>query len=323
MVTSQDARITGWVCAGLSMVILLTRVAAARLRQGSFDVSTAVCAGALVVSIARLAVNQFVLSYGTSNDAIHGKTRYFDTDNFDKLKTGSILALVARMLITTFFWLQNCLLLLFYSQIFTFRPRWTTMLIRTCWIAMPITYIAVILSTLLECRPFRLYWQVQPDPGQCIRAYMQLLVQGVANIVLDILLLGISYPLVAVRHRSISETVRVGTLFTLGFFCIIVTCVRIAYIYEEDSYQPVRSLWASVQMLVSCFVANAPTIYGSLKLVSRTRSEQLARRSSRPEVWLALQSSRENSLPISNTPTGRHDTETSTASEKCWSRWTP
>lgn len=121
-------------------------------------------------------------------------------------------------------------------------------------------------------------------------AYAQLLAQGICNIILDLFLLAISWPLVAVRNRSLSQNLRVGTLFVIGFFCIITTALRIAYIYAEDSYQPVRSFWASVQMLVSSFVANAPTIYGCLQLVRRRKSDQRQRRASRPEAYSALDS---------------------------------
>lgn len=51
------------------------------------------------------------------------------------------------------------------------------------------------------------------------------------------------------------------------------------------SAQPTRSLWASVQMLVSTFVANAPTIYGDLRIIQKKKIEPLLRRQSRPELW--------------------------------------
>lgn len=323
LVSSQDARLAGWACAGLSLLILIVRATAARLQSGSFDISAIICFAAIVVVSARLVVNYYVLSYGTSNDALFGNSQYFDSHDLEALKIGSILALIARLLITTFYWLQNCLLLLFYSRILEIRARWTTVLIQLCWIAMPLTYIAVVLATFLECHPFRVYWQIEPNPGICIRAYIQLLTQGVANIVLDLILLAIAWPLIVVRHRSVWEKLRVGTLFCLGFFCIITTCVRIGYIYAEESYQPVRSFWASVQMVVSCFVANAPTIYGCFKLIRRRKSHQIARRGSRPEVWLHLRVTNER-LASSDIPvlTGQPTTPP-TCSEKGWSRWVP
>jgi len=290
LVSSGEAEVAGWICAGLSMVILLVRVVAVTIKQGKIDISTIICIAAVLVVGARVGVNQFLLKYGTSNDALRDKSQYFDSHDLETLKTGSILALIARLLDTTFYWLQTCLLLLFYSRIFAVRARWCTVLIRIAWGALPLTYIAVVLATFLDCRPFKRYWQIDPSPGTCVKAYAQLLTQGIANIALDLVLLAISWPIVVARHRSLSEKLRVGALYCLGFFCIIVTCVRIAYIYANGSYQPVRTFWASIQMLVSCFVANAPTIYGSLTLIKRRKSQQSVRRCSRPDDWTQVQS---------------------------------
>ncbi|OTA98165.1 hypothetical protein M426DRAFT_43116, partial [Hypoxylon sp. CI-4A] len=178
------------------------------------------------------------------------------------------LVLVARVLLTSALWLQICVLLLFYSRI-TSGITWADRLTKTAWVAVCLTYIAIVPATFLECRPISLYWQISPDPGHCVRAYVQLLIQGVANIVIDLLLLSIAYPLICLRKRSLSEYISLYTLFALGTFCIVITVVRIVLVFDEDSSQTTRSLWASVQIFVSCFVANAPTIYGSLRVVRR------------------------------------------------------
>lgn len=325
LVSSEEAKVGGWACSAIAAVILMVRLIAARVHQGSFDASSVVCVAAILTIAARVGVNQYVLSFGTSNDALNGKDTYFNAKDLENLKIGSILSLIARLLITTVCWLQNCLLLLFYSRIFEIRARWTTRLIQLTWIAIPLTYVAVILSTFLECHPFHLYWQVSPAPGHCIKAYVQLLLQGISNIVLDLLLLAISYPLLAaVRHRSLPEQLRVGLVCCLGIFCIVITIVRIAYIYAESSYQPVRSFFASVQIAASCFVANIPTIYGSVRLVRRRKSDQMIRRGSRPEVWLQLQATNDSAAPI-NVPVSmmRETSNSSNASEKTYARWVP
>lgn len=328
LISSEESRVAGWVCAGVSLVILIARVITARVAYGSFDISTVICAVAIVIISGRIVVNQYVLTYGSSNDAVFGNAEYFDANDLEHLKIGSILILVARLMITTVYWLQICLLLLFYSRILLVRgARSTSFLIRVSWIAVPVTYIAVALATFLECQPFRLYWQVHPDPGKCIRAYVQLLTQGISNIVLDLLVLAISYPLVAsMRHRTASENLRMGALYCLGFFCIIVTCLRIGYIFAEQSYQPVRAFWASIQMVVACFVANTPTIYGSLKLMRRRKSVQTARRASRPDVWMSPQvttATTTENASASDVPVDGQQTTSPTSSEKGRSRWIP
>ena len=318
LISSEEAKVGSWVCAGVSLVTLLTRVVAARCHYGAFDLSTLVVGASIVFIVGRLVVEQYLLTDGTSNDALNSSSTYDNSKNLEDLKIGSILSLIARLLDTTIFWLQNCLLLLFYSRILEIRAKSTTRLIQVVWIVMPVTYIAVVLTTFLECQPFHLYWQIDPNPGICIKAYAQLLLQGLSNIMLDLLILAITHPLLAaVRQGSLSEQVRVGILCCLGLFCIVITLVRIEYVFAESSYQPVRSFFSSIQITASCLVANTPTIYGCVRMIRRRRFEQMIRRGSRPEVWLKLQASNE-SIASANVPVAaiRETSNSSRATEK-------
>jgi hypothetical protein len=285
MITVNQAGDSNWACAALSIVILLTRLAVYRNRQNAFDVSSMLCVASILIVSTRIAVNYYLLKDGSANTPLSGSPSNFTAQDYAAIKTGSILAIVGRLLITTYYWFQVSLLLLFYSRI-VYQERWITNTIRFCWFTIFASYVAVILTTFLECRPFRLYWQLTPHPDGCVRAYVQLFTQGTANIVLDLILLVIAVPLLLNwRNRTLSENLRIGLLVMLGTLCIIVTCIRLAYIHGADSAQVTRTFWASIQMLVATFVANAPTIYGSLKLMRRRKSEQLARRASRAEVW--------------------------------------
>lgn len=283
MITAMQAKYANYVCAALALVILLIRLTISRVQRRTIDASFFLVIASILVITARVIVNHFYLRYGTASDAIN-KAHYFDTHDATLIKEGTILSLCARILITASCWLQIGLLLLFYWHIMYTIP-WVVRLIKLCWIAVGVTFVAVVLTTFLECRPFDLYWQVTPNPGTCVRAYIQLLTQCISNIVIDILLLVISYPLLVCKGRSWGQHLRIGMLFTLGTFCILVTILRLKSVYATRSAQPTRSLWASVQVVVSAFVANVPTIYGDLKIVQRKRSEPLIRRASRADTW--------------------------------------
>lgn len=283
MFSASQARHANYVCAALAIIILLTRLTVARLQKKKLDAGTYLIVASILVIIARLVVNFYYLRLGTASDAINN-ARYFDTHNRRSIMKGTILSLSARILITASCWLQIGLLLLFYWRVM-YTIRWVVRLIKVCWLVTIVTFMAVVLANFLECRPFHLYWQISPDPGTCVRAYIQLLIQCISNIVIDIILLIISYPLLLCKGRSWGQHFRVGTLFILGTFCIIVTVLRLKSVYATKSAQVTRSLWASVQVVVSAFVANVPTIYGDLKVVQRKRSEPLARRVSGAETW--------------------------------------
>ncbi|KAI0101111.1 hypothetical protein F4814DRAFT_105891 [Daldinia grandis] len=267
---SYEAQDVGYACAALSVLILVSRVVISRWRREPIDLSFVFVVLSILMIIGRIITNNFYLRFGTANDVLHDP-HFSDRHDTSRLKTGSILVLLARVLLTAALWFQICLLLLFYSRI-TSGITWADRLTKTAWVAVVLTFIAVVLATFLECRPISLYWQISPDPGHCVRAYVQLLIQGIANIIIDLMLLFIAYPLVCLRKRSLSEYVSLYSLFALGTFCIVITIIRVVLIFSENSSQTTRSLWASVQMLVSCFVANAPTIYGSLRVARRKRS---------------------------------------------------
>ncbi|KAI1077804.1 hypothetical protein F5B20DRAFT_253301 [Whalleya microplaca] len=270
--TSSEAQTVGYACGALSLLILGSRLVITQWRREPLDLSFWLVIVSMTVIVARMVTNYFYLEFGTASEALHDPNR-FDEINYDLLKTGSILVLPARILITAVLWLQICILLVFYSRI-TSGLGWARLMINGTWAAVVLTFVAVILATLLECRPIHLYWQTSPNPGNCIRAYAQLLIQGISNIVIDLMLLVIAWPLVRLRKRSLYQYISLYTLFALGTFCIVITVIRVALIFSKDSSQTTRSLWASVQMFVSCFVANAPTIYGSFRVVRRKRPGQ-------------------------------------------------
>jgi hypothetical protein len=161
MITVKQAGDSNWACAALSIVILLTRLAVYRNRQNAFDISPMLCVASILIVSTRIAVNYYLLRDGSANNPQSGSPSSFDAQDYAAIKTGSILAIVARLLITTYYWLQVSLLLLFYSRVLysriIYKGRWITNTIRFCWLTIFTSYVAVILATCLECRPFKLY----------------------------------------------------------------------------------------------------------------------------------------------------------------------
>ncbi|KAI1750553.1 hypothetical protein F4782DRAFT_532455 [Xylaria castorea] len=270
MTAQGAAEQVNYATTALTLLILLTRIALWVWRQERVDTSFILVVASVLIVVARIVANVFYLKYGNAADVIKHAS-YFDEGNLADIKTGSILVLVARALITTILWLQVAILLLFYTRI-TYGVGWVAWVVKITWATVAVTFIGNILLTFLECRPISLYWQITPDPGYCVQANAQLLSQTISNIVLDILLIVIAYPIVGLRKRTIAEHVTLYTLFALGTFCIIISIIRVVSVRDSGSSQVIRSLWASVQMLVSTFVANAPNIYGSGRALRRKRS---------------------------------------------------
>ncbi|KAI1163855.1 hypothetical protein F5B18DRAFT_671681 [Nemania serpens] len=269
MIDTRPAENANYATAALTLTILITRISLSIWRRERIDTSMILVVASIVVVVARTVTTIYYLRYGNAADAIK-HAHYYKMNDSDNVKAGGILILMARVLMTTILWLQDCLLLLLYYRII-YGVKWAALVVKTTWATAAVTYIAVVLVTFLECRPIYLYWQITPYPGHCLQAYAQLLTQTVSNIILDIMLIGVAWPIVGLKKRTIAEHITLYTLFALGTFAIVVSIIRIVTVQYSGSSQVTRSLWASVQMVVSTFLANAPSIYGSIRCLREKR----------------------------------------------------
>ncbi|KXJ89844.1 hypothetical protein Micbo1qcDRAFT_165229 [Microdochium bolleyi] len=264
----SEAQAANYACAAISLFIVLFRAITTIWQRKKLDTSFYLVLASIVFIIARIVVNHYYLSFGTVSDVLSGKLTVYDPD---LVRAGSILVLIARIILAVILWLQMCILLLFYQNLLS-GITVVAFIIRATWFMLAATFVGTILATLLECRPIELYWQMDPRPGQCVRAYAQLLLQGISNGIVDIMLLVISFPILSLQKRTLGEHLRLYGLFVLGTFCIVVTILRVVLIFNNSSSQETRSLWASIQVVVSTFVANAPNVYGSLRVARRRKS---------------------------------------------------
>jgi hypothetical protein len=296
MITSNNAALATWVCSGLALSIILSRLLVVRFYRVKLEPADWLAILGIAVIVARLINDYYLLVDGTANDALVRHLRNLNAAQLHQIKIGSILALIARLLDTTFYWLSTATLLLFYSKLLH-SLHWATIAIRCCWGLLAATYIAVVVVTFTECHPLHLYWQVYPNPGQCTHAYIQLFLQGSCNILLDLSVLLISVPLLRLQGRSTGQKLRITVMVCLGLICIIITCIRIPLVVQGKSAQPSRTFFASIQILTSAFVANVPTIYGRLQNGRRKRAEQTLRRGSAPELWWSSRSTTRSGGP--------------------------
>ncbi|KAI1185976.1 hypothetical protein F5B17DRAFT_445238 [Nemania serpens] len=269
MIDTTPAEHANYVTTAVALMLLITRLSLSIWRRERIDASFVLVAASIVLVVARAVITIYYLRFGNAADAIKHAS-YYKVSDSDNVKDGGILILVARALVTTILWLQVCLLLLLYYRII-YGAKWAARAVKMTWATAAVTYVAVILVTFLECRPIYLYWQITPYPGHCLQAYAQLLTQTVSNIVLDILLIGVAWPIVGLKKRTVAEHITLYTLFALGAFAIVVSIIRILTVQSSGSSQVTRSLWASVQIAVSTFLANSPSIYGSIRCLRPRR----------------------------------------------------
>ncbi|KXS98323.1 hypothetical protein AC578_6851 [Pseudocercospora eumusae] len=280
----DGADVANWICASLALTILFLRLATHWYQNRCFDKSAYVVIASIVVLLSRTICNAIILDFGSINTLSLAR----ESEVSSRAQTGSKLTLAARVLVTTYYWLQSALLLMFYHKILH-HISWIHRAINLAWVTLVLTYIAVILATFLECRPIDLYWTPQFPQPHCLKAFVQILLQCIANAAIDLLLLIISLPILQAQARAFPGNLQLGVLYILGSFCIIIIGLRVHYIYRDGAVQHARSFWASIQVAVATFVANAPSIYGNIKVVKRRRSSVISlsrSRSVQHDAWL-------------------------------------
>ncbi|KAK1831160.1 hypothetical protein QBC39DRAFT_95082 [Podospora conica] len=246
--------VSWWITALCSVVIAL-RLAGRYVRVEKLFFEDKLAALFLIPLVLRAAVVHVVLLYGTNNVLIPPLLE-LSQDQIRRRSIGSGLVLLSRILHPAATWTLKLVSLEFFSRLVSSRRyRLTLWSMR---LALLLTFLAIIVATLAECRPFSSYWTVLPTPpAQCRQGYAQLLTVSISSALTDLLLILFPVPIIASTTLKLSRKILLMLLFCLGVFNIIVGVARVPRILAEDGYQGVRTTWASVEIVVAVFVANA------------------------------------------------------------------
>lgn len=134
--------------------------------------------------------------------------------------------------------------------------------------SLVLSFVGVLLSELIECRPFPRYWQVVPDPGpSCRQAYGQLFTMGGFNILTDLFLVALPLPLII--EAKLARRVKLESLFLMLFPLVNIafTAYRLPSTVSPDhrGSQRYRTLMASLDILFSTASANALVVTSFLQ----------------------------------------------------------
>lgn len=131
---------------------------------------------------------------------------------------------------------------------------------------LSLSYLAILLSLFIECRPFVSYWQVSPTPSaSCRLGYGNLLTMGVLNIATDLMLVALPMPMIL--NAKLPGKVKAETLFLMLFPLVNIafTGYRLPSIINHAGSQRYRTLLASIDVLISTATANALVVTSFLQ----------------------------------------------------------
>ncbi|KAK2051870.1 hypothetical protein LY76DRAFT_610285 [Colletotrichum caudatum] len=190
------------------------------------------------------------------------------------------LLIPARIFYALFLWSLKLCLLNFYSR-FVDIFHWGKIATKILWWFIVVTFCVILIPTLLECRPLSFMWS--PDPSganTCHRALGNLITMAVFNIITDIAL--IIFPLPILRHVKLEGKVKAQLvlLFSIAGLIVAITVMRLPMILNQAVSQRSRSMWASIEILCACVVANTAFYYALLKDCQRGHDSRVGGSSS-------------------------------------------
>ncbi|CAI4210569.1 unnamed protein product [Parascedosporium putredinis] len=219
-------------------VIIVARVLGRFLRTEKLFREDKTAALALIPLFLRMGCVHYVLLHGTNNA---------DFTGVDRVLYASTLCIFKITIVEFFKRLTDVTWERSYRRALNY-----------IWGAIILTFIAVVISDLAECRPFPHYWQVLPDPGpQCRQGYAQLLTFAVCNVLTDLLLVFFPIPIILRSAMPAKRKIQLVLLFSLNLSVVATTVYRVPHIIEKHGSQQYRSLLASVELLFATSAANA------------------------------------------------------------------
>ena len=250
--------LVSWWCTGFALAAILVRVCGRYVRTEKLFPEDKIACLSIIPLMGRMALVHVILIWGTNNTTTQGMTPL----EIRHREIGSKLILAERILYAGFIWTAKLAVLELLKRLVGayWRKSYQVGLLVIRYFLL-VTYTAVVIATLVECRPFHHYWQVIPDPGpRCREGLVQLITMGSCDIVTDLLLVIYPIPIVLASGMTVKRKVSLTMLFALSLGLVGITAYRIPAVIFRKSSQQRRSLLASFEVLAAATVSNAIVI---------------------------------------------------------------
>ncbi|KAF2276858.1 uncharacterized protein EI97DRAFT_323914 [Westerdykella ornata] len=131
------------------------------------------------------------------------------------------------------------------------------------------TFIAVIFTIFLSCRPFSRYWQINPDPGNACQAAISkpiLWVKFILNVSTDIYLLLIPIPMLWRSSLRLLKKIATTMVLSAGVAIIVFATLKSIYVIVDPIHGgQVAASWGTRETFAAVITTNLPMIFPLLK----------------------------------------------------------
>ncbi|KAK2761342.1 hypothetical protein FQN54_001864 [Arachnomyces sp. PD_36] len=175
------------------------------------------------------------------------------------LVIGSKLAFTNWIWYMSYIWCLKGVLLCLYSKLT--MGLWQHRLVKIMSVFAVVSYLACVLSHICICTPVSKGWQVKPYPGDnCTIRKPNYIVIAVMNVLTDIGILVIPFPILWIAKIPIYRKIVLSLLFSTGIFIMICTLLRAYYSLKSIQTLTIALGWASRECFVAAITVTCPTI---------------------------------------------------------------
>ncbi|KAL4789398.1 hypothetical protein BDV19DRAFT_374187 [Aspergillus venezuelensis] len=216
---------------------------------------------ALIFWTAELTMLELIGQWGT-NIGLSDEERLAISQSPTKeanLIAGSKCLMAGWTCYVTLIWSLKACMLFFYNRLTLGLTQ--QKLVKFNMVLCACTYVAVIFTIFLHCRPIERHFQVYPDPGlNCSADFVNYIVIAASNVVTDAILLSIPLPLLAKVRLQLRRKLVIGVLLCGGIFVMAATLLRCILSIQDISSINNSTIWAIRETFVAIIAVNAPCI---------------------------------------------------------------
>ncbi|CAG5174536.1 uncharacterized protein ALTATR162_LOCUS7809 [Alternaria atra] len=258
---------------GVSFTILRTyaRISAVGFRELQVDDYLIWVAVLIYTAQCSLGYNLGVVAHGLANNGMTPDVRSAlsqDDPEYAMRVIGSKIQVAGWTTAACLLWSLKLCVAFFYLRLTSGLQKYTTRI----YIALSsiiITFIVIIFTIYLSCRPFNHYWQISPDPGNVCQAAVSkpiIWVTFVFNVSTDVYLLLIPIPML--WKSSLKQYKKVAATLVLSAGMLVIVCATLKSIYvivDPVHGGELAASWGTRETFVAIVTTNLPMIFPLLK----------------------------------------------------------
>ncbi|TGJ77608.1 hypothetical protein E0Z10_g10663 [Xylaria hypoxylon] len=208
------------------------------------------------------------VAHGFANNGLSDQARQSlspDNPEYHLRVIGSKIQLVGWATYSVLLWTLKASLLCFYIRLVSGLPRNYYNLIYIGFFLLIASFVGLIGTIFLECRPFHHNWQINPDPGDaCYPAssVRLLIVALTLNVSTDIYLIAIPVSLLWNSALKITKRLGLVVLFSGSVFIIFCAVFRtVLMIKDPVNGAQTAGSWSVRETFVATITSNLPVVF--------------------------------------------------------------